>query len=354
LGRALLATLTGRIAVALTVRAADLVADRDLIIETLRRHLNPRSDGVRFDWLYLSNPYGKAAAWIAQEGGDTVGMASAFPRRVVFQGADRTCWVLGDFCIDPRYRALGPAVQLNRACLSGVDRGAVTFCYDFPSVSMMAVYRRLGIEPFGRVTRFSKVLRWGARLRASSSNAVVRGVLGWIGSLADLRPSRRTRTDGVDVAVHGGDCDGAFDGLNHFQRTRFPIYLERSAAYLGWRYRRNPLARYEILTARRGLELAGYAVLMRNGTDAVIADVSARDDVATFALLDDLAERLRGSGTATVSAPVLSSHPIVPLLLRTGFRAREESPVIFYGCPDAGRGPDAGTKWPLGYGDRDS
>ncbi len=104
---------------ALTIALAHLDTDRDLLIDTVRRLLTPRSNGARFDWLYRNSPHGAARVWLAieQTRGTVVGMAAAFPRRFYLDGCEVCCWVLGDFCLDSEYRSLGPALQLQRACL---------------------------------------------------------------------------------------------------------------------------------------------------------------------------------------------------------------------------------------------
>lgn len=342
----------------LTIRVADLAADRDLIIDTLRRYLTPLSDVKRFEWLYRGNPYGPATAWIAVDGGrgETVGVASAFPRQAVLDGQRQSCWVLGDFCIHAQYRALGPALQLNRACLAGVDQGVVAFCYDFPSDRMMAVYRRLGIHPFGRMVRYAKVLRWGPKLRSAIRIPGVRTALGLLGSLADFRPARRaTPPQGITVSLETEHCDAAFDDLNRAIRERFRLYLERSADYLNWRYRANPLGRYEFLTARRGGELQGYAAFTQSGADAQLTDLLARDDGTTGLLLDELTSLLRSRDAVVLSAPALASHLLTRQLLRAGFRPRETSPVVLYlrSTPSHSEALACGD-WSLLHGDRDT
>jgi hypothetical protein len=342
--------------VSLTIRVADLGTDRDLIIDTLRRFLTPLSDATRFEWLYRANPYGPAAAWIAVDGahGETIGMASAFPRRAVRDGREERCWVLGDFCIHERYRTLGPALSLNRACLAGVDRGDVAFCYDFPSDRMMAVYRRLGIHPFGQMIRFAKVLRWGRKLRDMVPIPGVRTGAELLGGIADFVSARTTAPpQGTVVAVETRDCDRAYDDLDRANRQRFQLHLERSAAYLNWRYRANPLHRYEILAARREGELRGYAVFSQTGSHGLLTDLVALDDDTTRLLLDELAVILRARKAGTLSAPAISSHSLVPHLLRSGFRPRETGPAILYRQPHP-ESTGGGDDWPLLYGDRDS
>jgi hypothetical protein len=263
--------------------------------------------------------------------------------------------VLGDFCIREEYRTLGPAIQLNRACLSEVAQGGAAFCYDFPSQSMMAVYKRLRIHPFGQMIRFAKVLRWGRRIRDAVPVPGIRDVLGMLGTVADHWPRRQpTPPKGITLALVER-CDSSFDDLDRANRDRFGIYLQRSSAYLNWRYRANPLERHDILAARRGAELQGCVVFTQAGADALIVDLLSRDDGTTALLLDELAAFLRQRGAATISAPVLSSHPFVPFLLRSQFRPRETSPVILYSEHDSGRITALGNSgWPLMYGDRDS
>src|SRR5262245_31471653 len=115
------------------IRQVDLTADKKRIIDSLFRYLTPRSDERRFNWLYKNNPSGRAQVWAAVNRQDDtiIGLASAFPRRVYIGEREALCWVLGDFCINEGHRTLGPALQLQRACLAGIDAGEAAFCYDF-------------------------------------------------------------------------------------------------------------------------------------------------------------------------------------------------------------------------------
>src|SRR5262245_23826954 len=142
------------------IRPAELDKDQSLIIEMLLLHLTPFSDVRRFHWLYMQNPFGKGRAWIAtdKERATVVGVAGAFPRRIIAGGRDHESWVLGDFCIVENYRSLGPALQLQRACLNELQKEGAAFCYDFPSVEMMAVYQRLHLAPFDYMVRWAKPL----------------------------------------------------------------------------------------------------------------------------------------------------------------------------------------------------
>src|ERR1700733_8629357 len=143
-----------------SVREANLIADGPVLTDLARRYLAGHACETRFQWLYRENPFGQAQAWIARENSDkALGMAAVFPRRMYCNGNVITGCVLGDLCVSPEYRSLGPALQLQRACLASARSGSFALAYDFPSTTMLAVYRHLGVQPACTSTRSVKALR---------------------------------------------------------------------------------------------------------------------------------------------------------------------------------------------------
>src|SRR5262249_39877028 len=141
----------------IVVHPADLLSDREIIVQTLLRYLTQQSDQRRFEWLYTASPQGQARAWLATDGDSdsVIGAAAAFPRYFYSGNDEMLGWVLGDFCLDPQYRSLGPALKLQRACVGLVEENQGVFCYDFPSASMVAVYRRMGLRMTGQILRLA-------------------------------------------------------------------------------------------------------------------------------------------------------------------------------------------------------
>ena len=67
-----------------------------------------------------NGPHGEARAWLAIDGDQetVIGVAAAFPRRFYAKRQTKSlpgCWVIFVFTL--QYRSLGPALQLQRACL---------------------------------------------------------------------------------------------------------------------------------------------------------------------------------------------------------------------------------------------
>jgi hypothetical protein len=338
--------------VTIAIRRADLERDKSIIIDALFRNLTPASDERRFNWLYLQNPKGPAQAWLAVDDGNIVGVSAAFARDIQADGAQKTGWVLGDFCVAEKYRSLGPALQLQRATLDAVKESRqAKFCYDFPSRSLMAIYRRLGIEPTGKMVRLARPIRVDRKLEQLTGSTALAKSAGWIGNLflqaADLTMAG---SKGYKLAIHEGECGSEFTELCARQRKQ-GITLARSAAYLNWRYVRHPLTSYRILTALRESVLEGYLIFSCAGEDAYIAEWCVGSDSEVVAtLISDLVRRLRSDRIMTLSAFLMESDPRFLQLAQLGFRPRESTDVVVFW---PGKASTDLSRWQFMYGDRD-
>jgi len=344
----------------LIIRPAHLESDQELLVDTLIRHLNPLYDNVRFNWLYKNNPHGPARAWIMSNttNGTVVGMASAFPRRMYVGMREAMCWVLGDFCIHEHYRILGPALQLQRACLADIHPATIAFSYDFPSASMLAVYKRLRIEPLGNICRFAKPLRIDRKIEELVRSTSLVSLMKWVGNLAlAIQDCRQRDTHELTIVLHEGRCGEEFSVLARDVGWQYGVCVQRTAEYLNWRYVANPLVCCEILTARRHGVLVAYAVFTQSGEDAILMDLFGVQDLLVISTLTaSLINLLRKRCVITLSAPLLESHPWIALFKQLGFRARDKSPVVVYTPPGASLEDSSlqSMDWFFMYGDRDS
>jgi hypothetical protein len=344
----------------ISVRPADLDSDRDLIVKTLRQYLTPSSNYARFDWLYKHNPYGSARTWIALDTNNqvVVGVASAFPRRFYVRRGEESGWVLGDFCVNDQYRSLGPALQLQRACLTGIGAGTNGCCYDFPSLRMTAIYKRLGVTPYGYLVRLTKLLRADRKIKKIIRSPILARCLSLVGNcLLKFQLYCLEKNNGtLNVAIHEGHCAEEFSVLARRIGDQYGACVQRSAAYLNWRYLNNPLIQYEILTARTRDMLIAYTVFTQIGEDGLIVDLFGLDDPTILrCIVNHVTVTLWRRGVSAINVALLESHPWVKALKSLGFRERESLPIVIYG-PDSAIQLDTATQlqWFLMQGDRDS
>lgn len=341
------------------VRPASLDLDRERIVKAIQQFLTPASDGRRFDWLYLSNPHGKARVWVAEDlhRHETVGVAAIFPRRMYVDGILTFAGVLGDFCIHPEYRVLGPALQLQRACLAEVDSGRMEFCYDFPSVSMSAIYARLRVKTFGSLRRYAKPLRADQKIAAKVKiRPLARGLSALANGVLALLSRSPKKLPGIAMELHLGDFGEEFSKLAEHAKGQSGVSVERSSSYLNWRYHSHPSDRFETLTAREEGSLHAYVVFLVNGMNATIVDVfGSQNPVIVGSLIARAGALLRSRGISTVSAPLVEGHPLCSIFRQQGFRPRERSPIIVYPGQNSPVGQSLEQRsWLLMQGDRES
>jgi hypothetical protein len=339
------------------IRRAVLDSDCTDLIELSRRHLAPNADRRRFDWLYFQNPFGSAKAWLAHdsESGAAVGAAAAFPRKFLADGTEKLGWVLGDFCLDEKYRALGPALQLQRACLESVEP-PYEFCYDFPSASMMAIYKRLGITQTGSLVRWAKPLRAEEKLESLTLSKTIAQGLGVIANVALANRGYKGGNSDCEISAQEGPFGEEFSALDRQLTAIGGIRTVRTAEYLNWRYLAHPSVEHESLTARRKGELIGYIVIATHPKNASIVDLHSIEEPAVIArLLAGAVERLTARNAATANMTVGEGHPWTRIFERAGFIRRESSPYV--AAPRPGSTLSAGDfrkNWYLMQGERDS
>ncbi len=340
----------------ITVRLADLHADRDVLIDLMLRFLTPMSDGVRYDWLYHQNPDGPAQLWVLTDSdtGEIVGSGGIIPRRMFVNGRESLCAILVDFWIHPEYRSLGPALQLQRACLAGIEAGPYDFYYDFPQQNMVAVYRRLGIETREWMVRLTKHLGLKRKLgRLGQIPLLGRSLIATTNVILRLRDAGKGNRSGCSISEQKAECDGDFTQLARQASSKYGVCVARTASYLNWRFHSHFHHRCEMLAARRNGSLLGYILFLQDGETATILDLFGVEEESMKSDLVFAAQRvLRKRNVLSVNAPSLRSHPQTAFLRKLGFCPREPHPVVI--SAPHGKAELDGANFFLMDGDRDS
>jgi hypothetical protein len=336
------------------IRPADIETDREVLVDLLLKYLTPRSTERRFRWFYQQNPHGTARAWIATAGaGDgIIGSGAIIPQLVYVAGQPRKVSVMADFWVHPDFRALGPAIKLQRACVTGAAEAGAAF-FDLPQGPMAAVYKRMGLLGTQLLTRLVKPLRTHTYVQKVIGNgALARGAAFVADRLLQLPDSWRRRGD-CTIARHDGELGAEFSELAQQVSAGYGICVARSAEYLTWRYRDHYYLQYEIYSARRSGQLRAYIVVGESGQYADVADLFGHDEPQTLLdLLGEVTDIYRARGCAGLQIGLHAGQRWTGLLERAGFRRRTSRPLVIHEF--AARGADRPQPdWFLSYGDID-
>ena len=343
----------------INIRNGDLEKDRNAIVSFSQEYLNSDACFDRFQWLNLHNPFGKAKVWIAYDevSNEIMGICSAFPRLASVKGRDCLGWVLGDFCIHPSCRSLGPALLLQKTCLMDLEGQEDSFIYDFPSLRMMAIYKRMGLKSCASHVRFVKPLRIDKKVTQVVKWKGAATSLGKVGNLALQVSDWAVRGHQDEVTRHEGVCGKEFSDLFERAKSFFPICIVRSADYLNWRYNQNPLENYELWTYRQDKMLKGYLVVLQKDEGIHIVDFfSEGDNEILKRLILAIARYYRQEGFQSMECCFSSTHSFLKVLKELHFLEREGNQVVVCGksswIPQINKSQD--YLWWLTSGDRDS
>jgi hypothetical protein len=223
---------------------------------------------------------------------------------------------------------------MQRATFEPVNQGILAFCYDCtPHETGMATFRRLGIQPHCQVTRFVLPLRVDRQIRKrvgfiSPLFTCVGNFLLWL--------YRRPRSSVRDVKIseHAGPFGREFSELDTAVHNPAVIRVRRSAAYLNWRYRQDPLQECRVLTARRNGELIGYIVFHVTSEDVTIVDLFGTEfPVVAIPLLESVVQCCESSHQ-TIEAYLSAESELVAPFLASRFRRRcVGAQVVAYAKP---------------------
>jgi hypothetical protein len=236
-------------------------ADAEQLLEIYRRIFGDRKAAARrssWAWQYEDNPQSRQqpVVWVARRDGRAVGQVGSMP--VSLWWGDReiqASWGI-DYFVAPEAEGLGDSIGLMRAWMQSVD---VALVLGLAPTSYL-ICKRLGFRDLGYVPLLQAVLdpaaivrrRWGkvagavAAPFSSASMWVARRRLRQIPGDPELKPA--------------GEIGADYDELWQRARAGFVMCVRRDAAYVRWRYRRQPNKQYDIIEARRSGELAGFVV----------------------------------------------------------------------------------------------
>lgn len=313
---------------AYTVHEADLVRDRELILGIWRGNLGDDARMARkYDWFYRQCPYGEPLTLLLRHeaSGEFVGVASAGPRHMMWQGRQITAGVLVDLAVTPQHRSLGPALSLQVALMEAAGK-RFDLLYGFPNPKATAVFKRVGYASLGELSRHARVLRHGLYVRRRAPALIAAPA----GLLLDLADRVRLRLQGVLPHTWHDQLDASeADAIWRDSDPGAGPVAIRDSTFLQWRFDQSPLVdvRYLLVRDKQGQAIAWFACEAREH-GLHVHDAWSRDGQAgpSSAHLATLLCATRAKGHASVSIEL--SAAAQPAWQAAGFAARESRPAF--------------------------
>jgi len=220
-------------------------------------------------WKYTDNPWGDSYSYVAEAGGEIVGFVGGMAWQLRVQGKDYPGAQVTDLMLDPAWRRKGIFFPLNAKSQEEIFMRA-SWHYGVTNPTSFKIFQnRYGYQGF-RPHKIQKVLDIRPFLRE-----YLRGGKGFKTPslkkfLPRLMPGRRKAASAPEFALEEVDVfDERFDDLWSRVHSSMIMATTKTSRHLNWRYRANPRHKYSVLAARKGTQIAGFAVLRFEESDGI-------------------------------------------------------------------------------------
>jgi len=345
---------------------ADRATQADLYNACFKKKLEARA----LAWRYDGSPHGSTVSFVSRlPSGESVCGYACSPRFALAKGDESSRAPLGetgDVMTRHDWRKKGLFSALDRACMEETKRLGWPAVFGLPNRRSAHIFLELGWRKVGTVRPWTFLLRDGENARRERARE---GRLqGWLVPLG-VRKGRGARAKLSERAgnrFHARALDAfprEVEDLSRAIEKRFALMVRRDAAWLDWRFLKNPSGLHRALGIFDERErLAAYAVvqLPRPGeARGWLVDVLARDDDALAASISAGLERLELQGAALVAAHAVDGSWWCERLQEAGFLSPRASNHLFViawlNDPDhpVARAALDARNWYLTDGDRD-
>ena len=241
--------------------------DEKSIIELYESVFNIEMPLAKWVWRYLENGIDLKLIMLAEAAaGNIIGQYALCPVRMKVDGNE----LVGSFSLDtmvhPDWGGRGVFVELANAVYRAAAEHGIPLTYGFPNVNSHHgfVNRLEWMDLCKTLPILVKPIKMKRLIKSRFENE---GITRLLDSLARAgywlyrRGPSRKRSCGSYRVRRVEYFSGATDLLWERSNSIARVSVIRDAAYLNWRFARNPTEEYCILYAEHGGELAGYSVL---------------------------------------------------------------------------------------------
>lgn len=301
--------------------------DEQAFFEVYRRAFNRELSPRFFEWRFLKNPLGPSWVELGWVGDRLAGNYASSACRLCIDGKVVPAGLSMITMTDPDFRGYGLFAMLGESLYERMKADGAVTSFGFPNKNIHSSRRRF---------------------------------LGWLDVYEvpilqlDLAAWRR-RGEVSKAATRVEAFDHRFDAIWEKALGQTRIAVHRDVPYLNWRYRDNPINKYEttVLSGEGGLE--AYCISKTYGGKGLdIVEFVALSDTAAKDLLTAVLDRAQGQGLATAMTWMPVYSPYRPILEGQGFEVG--GPVTYLGgrqLADPGLDLFDHRHWHFAMGDSD-
>lgn len=270
---------------------------------------------ARWQWLYETNPGGKALTWLATENGNVAGCTSFFPFRMWLDGQEVLGALGGDGYVRPAFRRRGLGGLLHDASRRDMTKHRIGCMYGAPGAMNLTPLKHGGSREVGSVARWARPLRGGALGLGALDGIVARA----------LRPLRTARLEPMDPV------DERVDIIWQQAKQELRLACVRDAAFYTWRFLAAPAGAEPpfVIVDRKGTPIGACALeAMNDGKTCRIVDLVAVPGEWHACLRAIAAFAVDNTRADVVDIKLFTLDGRRRMMWRSGFTERDSKPFL--------------------------
>ena len=243
---------------------ADIKKNKKDIVPILKRNLEDITE-EKYDWNYQKSTFGPAKCYIAKEtkSDSFVGTAAIFPRKAFVKGKEKIAGIAGDYAVDKKHRAFGPALDIQKKVKSTANEGEFDFIYGLPNKQSKLLFLRIGYIEIGPLKDYIKILKTKHMAKEHLPHLLKFRIFSSIFDIYLRIVGKEYRyKKHKDFLIEEPDMfDKRFDIFFENMENSHNIVGKRSSDFLNWRYRKSPAQEYKIFCITdKEKDIKGYMV----------------------------------------------------------------------------------------------
>ncbi len=307
--------------------------EEDQMIRLLEKSFGSWHDRQYWNWLYKTNPAGKAAVGVAVEHGQILATYSICPVSLRI-GSERVLAGLAvDAATDPDYRRKGLFTIVAGAAFLEADRRGFRFILGYTEwghPAALGQLTKLGFQRAYSIRRLVKVLSWPKLLSSKLRLPFLRRTL-LRNALTCLELYMEGKnTFGLRLVK---DFPAAYQDYNS-DLANGSVAFDKTPVQLNWRYTNHPEKRYLVVTLSPDESAIGpfLVVCLRRDEGMNVAEVVdiVGNNNRLPSLMAGLETLLRSCGFALFEVYISQGHSAVTLMKSRGFVERSHSLTVIF------------------------
>jgi hypothetical protein len=268
----------------------------------------------RFAWLYQDNPVGPTLTVLAraEDTDKVVGCSSLYPWPFRINGRDVKVGISVDVGLDPKHRAYGPGVAIQRKILSSLCVRDFEIAFIYPYSISYHLFQRAGYEHIGHAYCWVRLLKYEDKLvdfvKLRSIARATDFVARKLGLLLEWLLVPTGRRDFVTRTL--SSCDDRFNALWESQKQDYQVIPHQTADYLNWRYSSCPTIDYEyfcLFDKKDEATLKGFIVYCIRGDRVIVKDVFPPKSPDLLSLLTEFVSQMKRRNVKSVEVSYFGS-----------------------------------------------